>query len=293
MNRKQLKANALAALKGNWGKVIAVLLVPVLIVTVLTIVSGIIAPTPSISDELLEEIIEDVSMGDFDSLLEVLDTMQEMSGTKGLIADIINLVCTFVMLAFTLPICTFFLNLFNGNLGTAGDLLAGVKARGWESIRLELAMAVKMFVRMLLGVLIFAGVMVLAVLLLGGLLPILSILVILADIVFLFIWELRIYLDYALSGYVKAENPSMGCFEALNATKALVKDYRKELLLLALSFFGWAFLVGFVSALVGILVGGFGIFGTIISTIVSLAGTFILSIYVSMTIVNFYKAITA
>lgn len=68
-------------------------------------------------------------------------------------------------------------------------------------------------------------------------------------LLFIFLWSLALAVPgivaafrYAMAPYLMAEHPEMGIREAVNVSKKIMLGHKKELLMLYLSFFGWALL---------------------------------------------------
>ena len=73
---------------------------------------------------------------------------------------------------------------------------------------------------------------------------------------FIFLWALLFIVPgiiamyrYRLTFFIMADNPHIGPLEAINISKDLMHGNKGKLFLLDLSFIGWAFLVGFVIAI--------------------------------------------
>ena len=112
-----------------------------------------------------------------------------------------------------------------------------------------------------------------------ALIPI-SILIFIAYLVFI-IFFIRKVMLYALTFYVAVKNEGIEAKEAVLESERLMDGNRGRFFCLILSFIGWSILIGFVSALLGLI--------PFLGTIATYAGTVILTPYVTFAILAFYR----
>ena len=107
-----------------------------------------------------------------------------------------------------------------------------------------------------------------------------AILIFIAYLVFI-IFFIRKVMLYALTFYVAVKNEGIEAKEAVIESERLMNGNRGRFFCLILSFIGWSFLIGFVSALLALI--------PFLGTIASYAGTIILTPYMTFAILAFYR----
>ena len=107
-----------------------------------------------------------------------------------------------------------------------------------------------------------------------------ALLIFIAYLIFI-IFFIRKVMLYALSFYIAVKKEGIEAKEAVIESEKLMNGNRGRFFCLILSFIGWGILIGFVSALLGII--------PFLGTIASYAGTIILMPYTTFAILAFYR----
>lgn len=215
MSISKLRENARISLKGKWGKAAIITLAYLGVFFVIGFITGLFGEDSIIT-----------------SLLEIASAVIQ-------IPIVLGLIYAFIKLKRNEDIKTFeFLNLGFSNFG-----------RAWKiGFRIFLKLLVPC-IGFIIGIILISSSIIMAAsaTIIGGSSESTVILVFLGTIIYIasMIWLLVRSLLYSLAWYIAYDNPNMTGLEVVNESARIMRGNRGKLLLLELSFIGWAILTVF------------------------------------------------